>query len=395
MKSFILQKCRSLLVRSYSFLFKIFALLPRNNKLILFESYSGKQFSCNPRAIYEYLQENKDQYDYKMIWSIDKRYLSALDGVDAAYIKRFSLKWIWYMATAKYWITNSRLPLWIPKPKNTLYVQTWHGTPLKKLANDMDEVHMPGTTTEKYKQNFLQEASKWDYLISPNAYSTEIFKRAFQFNKQILETGYPRNDILYSPNKESLIKRIKQELGISENKKIILYAPTWRDNEFKKVGQYKFKLQFDLEEMRKEFGDSVVILLRMHYLVSENFNLEEYKGFALDVSSYRDIRDLYLISDLLVTDYSSVFFDYINLKRPIVFFVYDLPLYRDAIRGFYLNFQEEAPGYLVETKEELIFKLKSILQKPTLDSNYDTYYNLFCKLEDGEASKRVIKRIFG
>ncbi|MED3384497.1 CDP-glycerol glycerophosphotransferase family protein [Bacillus subtilis] len=395
MKSFILQKCRSLLVRAYSVLFKIFALLPRNNKLILFESYSGKQFSCNPRAIYEYLQENKDQYDYKMIWSIDKRYLSALDGVDAAYIKRFSFKWIWYMATAKYWITNSRLPLWIPKPKNTLYVQTWHGTPLKKLANDMDEVHMPGTTTEKYKQNFLQEASKWDYLISPNAYSTEIFKRAFQFKKQILETGYPRNDILYSANKESLIKRVKQELEISEDKKIILYAPTWRDNEFKKVGQYKFKLQFDLEEMRKEFGDSVVILLRMHYLVSENFNLEEYKGFALDVSSYRDIRDLYLISDLLVTDYSSVFFDYINLKRPIVFFVYDLPLYRDAIRGFYLNFQEEAPGYLVETKEELIFKLKDILQKPTLDSNYDTYYNLFCKLEDGEASKRVIKRIFG
>ncbi|MGQ8922356.1 CDP-glycerol glycerophosphotransferase family protein [Bacillus halotolerans] len=394
MKSFILNKCRSLLIKVYSVLFQLFALLPRNNKLILFESYSGKQFSCNPRAIYEYLQENKDRYDYKLIWSIDKRYMSALEGVDAAYIKRFSFKWLWYMATAKYWITNSRLPLWIPKPKKTLYVQTWHGTPLKKLANDMDEVHMPGTTTEKYKQNFLREASKWDYLISPNAYSTEIFKSAFQFNKEIIEAGYPRNDILYSSNKESLIKKVKQQLGINEDKKVILYAPTWRDNEFKKVGQYKFELQFDLEELRKEFGDSVVILLRMHYLVSENFNLKKYKGFALDVSSYRDIRDLYLISDLLVTDYSSVFFDYINLKRPIVFFVYDLPIYRDAIRGFYLNFQEEAPGYLVETKEELISKLKSILKNPTLSSNYDTYYNLFCKLDDGEASKRVINRIF-
>lgn len=394
MRSFILNKCRSLLIKVYSMLFQLFALLPRNNKLILFESYSGKQFSCNPRAIYEYLQENKDRYDYKLIWSIDKRYMSALEGVDVAYIKRFSFKWLWYMATAKYWITNSRLPLWIPKPKKTLYVQTWHGTPLKKLANDMDEVHMPGTTTEKYKQNFLREASKWDYLISPNAYSTEIFKSAFQFKKEIIEAGYPRNDILYSSNKESLIKKVKQELGINEDKKVILYAPTWRDNEFKKVGQYKFKLQFDLEELRKEFGDSVVILLRMHYLVSENFNLKNYKGFALDVSSYRDIRDLYLISDLLVTDYSSVFFDYINLKRPIVFFVYDLPIYRDAIRGFYLNFQEEAPGYLVETKEELISKLKSILKNPTLSSNYDTYYNLFCKLDDGEASKRVINRIF-
>ncbi|MCY7750396.1 CDP-glycerol glycerophosphotransferase family protein [Bacillus inaquosorum] len=393
MKSFILNKCRSLLVRAYSVLFKIFALLPRNNKLILFESYSGKQFSCNPRAIYEYLQENKDQYDYKLIWSIDKRYLSALDGVDAAYIKRFSLKWIWYMATAKYWITNSRLPLWIPKPKNTLYVQTWHGTPLKKLANDMDEVHMPGTTTEKYKQNFLQEASKWDYLISPNAYSTEIFKRAFQFKKQILETGYPRNDILYSLNKESLINKVKQELGIGEDKKIILYAPTWRDNEFKKVGQYKFKLQFDLEEMKRELGDSVVILLRMHYLVSEKFNLRKYKDFVKDVSLYKDIRDLYLISDLLITDYSSVFFDYMNLKKPIVFFVYDLPAYRDSIRGFYFDFQQKTPGNLVQTSEELIKTVKELLHNPYIDHNYEDFYNEFCNLEDGKASKRVIETI--
>lgn len=117
MRSFILNKCRSLLIKVYSVLFQLFALLPRNKKLILFESYSGKQFSRNPRAIYEYLQENKDRYDYKLIWSIDKRYMSALEGVNVAYIKRFSFKWLWYMATAKYWITNSRLPLWIPKPK--------------------------------------------------------------------------------------------------------------------------------------------------------------------------------------------------------------------------------------------------------------------------------------
>ncbi|CAI6326373.1 CDP-glycerol glycerophosphotransferase family protein [Bacillus subtilis] len=393
MKSFIFKKCRSLLFRVYSVLFQLLALLPRNNKLILFESYSGKQFSCNPRAIYEYLQENKDRYDYKLIWSIDKRYMSALEGVDVAYIKRFSLKWLWYMATAKYWITNSRLPLWIPKPKKTLYVQTWHGTPLKKLANDMDEVHLPGTTTEKYKQNFLREASKWDYLISPNAYSTEIFKSAFQFKKEIIESGYPRNDILYSSNKESLIKKVKQELGINEEKKVILYAPTWRDNEFKKIGQYKFQLQFDLEEMKRELGDSVVILLRMHYLVSEQFNLDKYNDFVKDVSLYNDIRDLYLISDLLITDYSSVFFDYINLKKPIVFFVYDLPIYRDSIRGFYFDFEQKTPGSLVQTSEELIKTVNDLLHNPYIDHNYELFYNEFCKLEDGQASKRVIETI--
>src|SRR5699024_10775827 len=104
--------------------------------------------------------------------------------------------WMFLMNRAKYWITNSRLPLWIPKPEKTIYLQTWHGTPLKKLAVDMDEVHMPGTNTDKYKKNFVTETQKWDYLVSPNNYSTEIFRRAFQFKKNILETGYPRNDFL-------------------------------------------------------------------------------------------------------------------------------------------------------------------------------------------------------
>ncbi|MGQ7157091.1 CDP-glycerol glycerophosphotransferase family protein, partial [Escherichia coli] len=107
------------------------------------------------------------------------------------------------LARSKYWITNSRMPLWLPKPKHTVYIQTWHGTPLKKLAGDMKEVHMPGTTTEKYKHNFHQEAQNWDYLLSPNNYSTDIFRRAFQFEKEVVEVGYPRNDFLYESNNSS------------------------------------------------------------------------------------------------------------------------------------------------------------------------------------------------
>src|SRR5699024_4667092 len=155
----------------------------------------------------------------------------------------------------------------IPKPSKTIYLQTWHGTPLKKLATDMDEVHMPGTNTEKYKKNFVTESSKWDYLISPNEYSTEIFKRAFQFNKTMIESGYPRNDFLITHNnknninaiknklqlpkdkkiilnrinvifvimcKKNNINAIKNKLQLPKDKKIILYAPTWRDDDFKK-----------------------------------------------------------------------------------------------------------------------------------------------------------------
>lgn len=394
MKSKILMKYRSLLVRVYSIAFRIIGLLPRNEKLIIFESYSGKQFSCNPRAIFEYLEENKEKYDYRLIWSIDKRNKDLFDDLDVKYLKRFSLKWLWYMATAKYWITNSRLPLWIPKPRKTTYVQTWHGTPLKKLANDMDEVHMPGTTTEQYKRNFLKEASKWDYLISPNAYSTEIFRSAFQFKKEIIESGYPRNDLLYAENRDDISKRIKRKLNIDDNKKIILYAPTWRDNEFYGVGKYKFDLQLDLEELQKEFEDSAVFLLRMHYLVRENFNLQKYHHFIKDVSLYQDIRDLYLISDILITDYSSVFFDFGNLKKPIIFYTYDLELYRDKLRGFYFDFEQNAPGEIVVNKNELYLKLKNIIQMGSIPKKYNQFYNEFCSIEDGFAAKRVIERIF-
>src|SRR5699024_8605774 len=206
---------------------------------------------------------------------------------------------------------------------------------------DMDEVHMPGTNTEQYKRNFLAESSKWDYLISPNSYSTEIFQRAFQFNKTMLETGHPRNDYLITANEPKEIERLKKQIGLPLDKKIILYAPTWRDNQFYGRGRYKFELQLELDKMRENFGDEYIILLRMHYLVAEHLNIEEYKEFVYDLSLHEDIRELYLISDVLITDYSSVFFDYANLKRPILFYVYDIEEYRDTLRGFYVDFEKE------------------------------------------------------
>ncbi|RPJ98713.1 CDP-glycerol:poly(glycerophosphate) glycerophosphotransferase [Bacillus subtilis] len=395
MKIFMLRsRCRNLLLRIYSLCFLLIGLLPRNKNLVMFESYSGKQYSCNPRAIFEYLQDNKKKYHYKLVWSVDKRNEELFEKLGVDYITRFSIRWLWYMATAKYWVSNSRLPLWIPKPAQTLYIQTWHGTPLKKLANDMEQVHMPGTTTIDYKRNFIKESNKWDYLISPNSYSTSIFKKAFQYKKNIIETGYPRNDFLYKYNNESAKNDILKKIKLPNHKKIILYAPTWRDDEFYSIGHYKFSLPLELEQMKKALGDSCVILLRMHYLVSENFHLDNYNDFVVDVSKYEDIRELYLISDMLITDYSSVFFDFANLKKPIIFFTYDLLKYRDQLRGFYFNITEEAPGVLVQDSDSLIREIKKMLHNPILEVSYDRFYERFCSLEDGFASKRVVEQIF-
>src|SRR5699024_9176499 len=136
---------------------------------------------------------------------------------------------------------------YIEKSEDNLYLQTWHGTPLKSLAGDMEQVHMPNTTTEKYKKNFYAETQKWDYLVSPNNYSTEIFTNAFWFNNEFLENGYPRNDISYNKNNDRDINHLKSKMNLPLDKKIILYAPTWRDNEFYGKGKYKFNLKLDLE----------------------------------------------------------------------------------------------------------------------------------------------------
>lgn len=379
--------------QAYKLAFKLVGKLPAKKNLIMFESFLGKQYSCNPRAIYEYLQ--KHHPEFKMYWSVDRRHTKVFKDKDIPYIRRFSVKWLFSMASARYWVTNSRMPLWIPKPKHTIYLQTWHGTPLKRLAVDMDEVHMPGTTTKKYKRNFIKESSNWDYLISPNRYSTEIFRRAFQFDRRMIESGYPRNDYLYVSNNEKTINTLKTKYGLPLDKKIILYAPTWRDNQFYGKGRYKFDLALDLQHMREILGNDYIVILRMHYLVAENFDLTPYEGFAYDFSTHEDIRDLYLISDILVTDYSSVFFDFANLKRPMIFYVYDIDTYRDKLRGFYFDFENKAPGPLVKTTEEVIQTIQALekTDKP-LSESFDAFYDKFCYLESGQSTKRVVDEVF-
>lgn len=381
------------LLKAYELVFKFATFLPAKKYVIMFESYSGKQYSCNPRAIYEHLQANNTQY--KMYWSVNKNHTDLFKEQNIPHIKRFSIKWLFYMARAEYWISNSRLPLWIPKPKHTTYLQTWHGTPLKKLGLDIEEVHMPGTTTDKYKRNFLKSVSKWDFLISPNSYSTNIFRGAFQFNRQLIESGYPRNDFLVVNNHEKAIRSIKAKLNIPENKKVILYAPTWRDNDFYAKGRYKFKLELDLDKMTAELGDDYIVILRMHYLVAENLDLSSVGDFARDYSDYVDIRELYLIADLLITDYSSVFFDYAILKRPMLFFAYDFEEYRDKLRGFYFDFESKAPGLIAKTTEEIIREIKRIEEEGFIPTEaIEAFYQRFCNLEDGKAAKRVVDEVF-
>lgn len=360
-----------------------------DDKLIVFETFGGKNYSDSPKYIYEYMLKNYP--DYKYVWILKNPSKSEIPG-NPLKIKKGSLEYYKAYSKAKVWVNNARLPLALNKKDNQKYIQTWHGTPLKRLANDMKVVRMPGTTTPQYKRNFHMETSRWDYLVSPNHYSSEIFESAFWMDEErVLEIGYPRNDLLVThANDEELISKIRENVNIPEGKKVLMYAPTWRDDEFIKKGQYLFELKINLENLYESIGDEYVILLRMHYLISNAIDLSGYENFAIDVSDYDDISELYLITDALITDYSSVMFDFGILKRPQFFFAYDIEKYDKDLRGFYLDYVNDLPGPIFEDPFDLADSLKDVdLIKESYQDKIDEFYDRFCRLEQGESSKYI------
>lgn len=356
---------------------------------VLFESFLGKSYSDSPKYIFEYLNKTYPGR-YKCIWAYADKKRDI--PFPAKQVKRLGLRYFYYMARCRYVVFNGRQPTFYKKRKGCIFLETWHGTPLKKLVFDMDDVT---SASPLYKEDVYYQTRAWDYLVAPNEFSEKIFRRAFSFEGSILGTGYPRNDILYHPDKEALALAIKEELGLPKDKKVILYAPTWRDDEFYGPGMYKFSLMLDLGRMKEELGSEYVVILRTHYFIADALDLSGYGGFAFNLSKYDDVARLYLISDVLITDYSSVFFDYANLRRPMLFFTYDLEKYRSILRGFYIDVEKELPGPMLFDTEEIIDAIHNLrtIQR-NYEERYKQFYEKYCAWEDGHAAERVVDAVF-
>ena len=231
-------------------------------------------------------------------------------------------------------------------------------------------------------------------MISPSAFTTEIFQSAFRINRErLIETGYPRNDFLTNYTEEDVLN-IKKKLGIPLDKKVLLYAPTWRDNSYITKG-YTFKLEVHFDKWQKILGDEYVIVFKPHYLIVNDFDIDQYQGFVYFVEANEDISNLYIIADALVTDYSSVFFDYANLKRPMLFYTYDIDKYRDVLRGFYIDMEKELPGPLVYSTKEVIDQIKHLDEmNQKYAQRYEVFYDKFCSIDDGNASQRAVEAVF-
>lgn len=330
-----------------------------DDHLVLFESYAGRQYSCNPKALYEELRDHPHYRKYQKVWAFldpeKHRYLEKDPNTKVVAFR--SAEYYKTCASAKIWVSNFRMRNELTPKRNQIYIQTWHGTPLKRLGFDIEQYEGSKDGQRLLEYQYVTDLKRYSYLLGPSEFYKEKITSAFRlkdYRKEriFIDGGYPRNDFLLRLTEEKAAE-LKKRLEIPENKKIILYAPTWRENQHVPGAGYRYQLQVDFGKWRRSLGEDVLILYRSHYLVGNSIDLSPFEGFVRNVSDYDDINDLYAVSDLLITDYSSVFFDFANLGRPIIFFMYDYEKYKNELRGFYID-ESELPGPIIRDEDRLM-----------------------------------------
>jgi CDP-glycerol glycerophosphotransferase len=352
---------------------------------IFFEAWKGRQYSDSPRAIFEELRRQGDERD--MVWAVEHHGVEVPDGVRT--VVTHGHDYFRELGRSRWVVSNDSLPTHFVKRSGMRYGQTWHGTPLKRIGFDIENLQM---ANKNYLEQFAREVAKWDVLVSPNPFSTEILSRAFRYDGSILEIGYPRNDIFFrAEEREARAAAVRRRLRLADDRPVVLYAPTWRDDNYDRAGRYRFSMKLDLERLHRDLGDDIVLLIRGHQLVADSVDTSRFAGFARNVSHYPDISELYLVADVLITDYSSVMFDFVNTGRPMLFYTYDLESYRDELRGFYFDFEAEAPGPLLTHTREVIDALRDL---PAVQARhaqrYERFRQRFAGMEDGRAAARFV-----
>ena len=357
---------------------------------VLFVSWKGKQCGDNPLGIAAELRRRGD--DREHLWVVNDWSVPVPAGGTG--VLRGTREYFDALARSRWIVSNDDMQLPFRKRDGQFYLQTWHGTLLKRIGFDIENPQFISGTA--YFDHLAADVAQWDLLLSPNQFSTPLMRRAFRYQGEIAEYGYPRNDVLRSPDAAAVASSVRSRLGLPDRKRVVLYAPTWRDNQVYANGKrYRFDMRLDLEQAHSVLGDDYVFLIRGHHQMADDVPAGMRPGFAVNVTAYPDISELYLVSDVLVTDYSSAMFDYAATGRPMLFFTYDLEEYRDKLRGFYFDFEAEAPGPLLSTSGEVYSALAATdaAVAPYGDA-YKRFTEKFCSLDDGHAAARVCDRLF-
>ena len=358
----------------------------RLRDVVLYDSFTGNQYSDAPRAVHEELCAR--QVDLTHVWVTRDGQAPVPPGVRT--VEANSRECFEALATSRYVVANTHLPSWLRRREGQVVAQTWHGIGFKRVAFDLDSIQFANPT---YLDKLAREAPNWSFLVSPSSFCTETMRRAFRYDGEICEIGSPRNDALFTSDRAAVTERVRRVLGLPADRKLLLYAPTWRDNQFYGPGRYKFDLRLDVSAFPSRLQREYVLLVRRHPNTVDDL-LGYDSDFLFDVANYPDVRDLLVAADVLITDYSTISLDFLNTGRPILYYAYDLASYRDNLRGFYFDLEREGPGPVLETTGEVVNALRDL---PAVREQYATRYQrfqeIYCHAEDGHATSRLIERL--
>lgn len=357
--------------------------LPIDPNLAIYGAYWFRGVSCNPAAIYEKARELAP--DIHGVWIVKPdRDKAVPPGID--YVVEGTPRYFRVLARARYLVNNVNFPSHYIKRDGTTFLQTHHGTPLKVMG--MDHYKYPIGALGADLPAMLRRCDNWDISLSTSPFNTEVWQRSYPCDHETLEAGYPRNDRLALATPESIMSA-RLELGLQPDETAVLFAPTHREY------QSGYQPLLDIEELADALGPSVRVLMRAHYFYDNVHAARLTHSRVLDVSGFPEVETLYLAADVLITDYSSMMFDYAYLDRPIVIFAPDWDTYRRT-RGVTFDLLAEPPGAVAETFRDLVdaFVSGEIEGEAATKARAD-FRARFCPHADGRSSETVVRRLFG
>lgn len=365
-----------------SILVRIFHLFPLQKDQALFSAFSGRQYSDSPRRISEYLKENYP--DIRQVWAfIEPEKYGFLKEKGIRVVRYKSLAHVFYALTSKVYVDNVEYWSLLRFRKNQMVVETWHGGgAYKRIGADRLDI---GQAERRHTVDKMNRTTL--FLSSGRVFTEKVIRGSYQYNGEVLEAGLPRNDELLRLD-SAVSEKVRQGLGIAEDAKIVLYAPTFRnshDTELYNVDYAKLR-----RALSDRFGGNWVVLLRMHYYMTAERQAVKTDAAIMDVSEYPDMQDLLQVADILLTDYSSTLWDFSLMGRPCFIYATDINAYRGE-RDFYTPITEW-PFPLAQNNDELENAIRSF-DREQYDSDVKRHHADLGNCETGTATAQTCARI--
>lgn len=364
----------------YHLIITLCNLLPIKKRKIFLMSYYGNQYGCNPKYLSEYIV--KHHPEWKVVWGFTHPEEHLVPGITK--VRYLSLRYFYELCTSKVFVTNYRMTNLYKKRKGQLYIQTWHSSlRLKMIEGDAEQTLPP-----HYVHMAKEDSKQTDVLLSGCSFSTDIFKRAFWYQGEIAPTGTPREDLMFS-NDEHLKDSIREKLGVTKDQHLLLYAPTFRKDNSLEYYNINFR---EITKILEKKGEKWTILLRLHpHLRDFSKQLLGKDSNIIDTTAFDDIQELLYVADMVISDYSSLIFDFALTKRPCLLYVPDLEEYTSHDRQLYFNIHE-LPFPICESNEDLQMTIDQF-DISRYKNNVDTFLARIGSYETGHSCENVMKLI--